>query len=112
MSERESTSDSEERYLRLFGKLQRHQWENYVCGASHDLSKDDRDLFEFLRSVKDGAGFSGRRGLVFESIAARDLVDRHPNVARIRNRLDESGIREELLARVPQLTDRWTDFKL
>lgn len=78
----------EQIYLEKLWKWQRCQWENYADDAKHDLSAVDAEIFRLLASCKDAVEFSGRKAEIFRSILHRELVDRHPDVARLRNRLD------------------------
>ncbi|MCK4413515.1 MAG: hypothetical protein KAY32_08230 [Candidatus Eisenbacteria sp.] len=75
-------------YLKHFWKFQRCQWENYADDAQHALSVIDKEMFELVTSYRDTFELSGRRGEVFKAIMARELVERHPDVSRLRNRLD------------------------
>jgi hypothetical protein len=79
----------ERRYLELFWKRQRYQWDNYVAVARHDLSAVDDEIFKLVASCRDTFEFSGRRGEVINTIMIRELVDKHPDVAQLRNRLDD-----------------------
>ena len=84
-----NTEKFEQLYLERFWKLQRYQWENYVDGAHHDLSAVDREIFRLVESCKDTVELSGRRGEVIRDIISRELVDKHPEVSQLRNRLDD-----------------------
>ncbi len=78
----------EERYLDLFFRWQRYQWENYASDGSWDLNEVDAQLFSLFDSTRDMPRPAGRRGEVLGHIIDRGLVDQHPEVARLRNRID------------------------
>jgi hypothetical protein len=78
----------EQEYLDAFFALQLTQWENYACDAGHDLSVYDRQLWDLLRAPAPDV-FAGRKAQVWEQIRLRGLVDRHPQVAALRNKLDD-----------------------
>lgn len=75
-------------YLNLFWKLQRCQWENYTNDAGHDVSDIDEEMFKLVTSYKNNFEFTGHSGEIFKAILTRDLVDKHPDVSKLRNRLD------------------------
>ena len=77
--------------MELFWRRQRHQWENYVHGSGHDLCVVDGEIYELVRSARDQRCPSGRRGEVLKAVVTREVVDKHPEVARLRNRLDDWG---------------------
>ncbi len=78
----------ERRYLALLNSFNRKQWENYVLDAGHDLGASDEDIYRFVREHAAADEFDGRKAAVFSLIVIRDLVDRHPEVVRLRTRLD------------------------
>ncbi len=84
----------EKRYLDLFFHRQRKQWENYASSEDHDLSEIDRRIFSLLQQHRCRHPFSGRKRRIWRSIAHRGLVDKHPAVTKLLNRLD-LGNREE-----------------
>lgn len=77
------------RYLDCFFGLQKAQWENYLEGASHDLGVWDRAIYDLCKE-HSGVEF-GREPLagVAQDIVLRSMVDRHPDVSALRNRLDD-----------------------
>ena len=79
----------EDRYLALFWKWRRQQWDNYLGAAHHDLCAVDREMFDLVSSHRGKIDAPGRRGQVQNAIILRDLVDKHPDVARLRNKLDD-----------------------
>ena len=79
----------ERRYLDLFWRRQRWQWDNYASGHHRDLDAVDGEIYKLVTSYREKCHSSGRRGDVLDSIVNRDLVDKHPDVARLRNRLDD-----------------------
>jgi len=79
----------ERRYLELFWERQRLQWENYVDDAGHNLSSVDAKIYTLVVQNKDRFERPGRRGQVIDAIINRELVDKHPQVAQLRNRLDD-----------------------
>jgi hypothetical protein len=79
----------ERRYLELFWGRQRLQWENYVAGAGHNLSSVDDKIYTLMVQNKDGFELPGRQGQVVDAIINRELVDKHPQVAQLRNQLDD-----------------------
>lgn len=79
----------ERRYLELFWKRQRYQWDNYVLGSGHDLCVVDGEMFELATSYRDQRHPSGRQTDILHAIVSRELVDKHPDVRRLRNRLDD-----------------------
>jgi hypothetical protein len=103
--ERTPAEEFEGRYLDLFWKRQRHQWENYVVGASHDLCAVDDEIFRLVVSHKDLLEAPGRRGKILKDIIVRELVDKHPDVARLRNRLDNRANYDHTLSAM-QRSDR------
>ncbi|MGI6358702.1 MAG: hypothetical protein ACOX2K_08440 [Bacillota bacterium] len=89
------------RYLRLFFELQLAQWQNYAQGAKHDLSRLDAALYACLREETCLSGCSPEAQPIYAAIRRRGLVDRHPQVSRLRNRLDDwdnygAGLTEEV----------------
>jgi hypothetical protein len=75
--------------MELFFKHQRYQWENYVHGSRHDLCVIDEEIFQLVTLFRGQPLPSGRRGDVLNAIVTRELVEKHPEVARLRNRLDD-----------------------
>ncbi len=78
----------ENAYLNLFWKFQRCQWENYTDDAGHDLTVIDEEIFKLVTSYKNIFEFSGHTGEIIQAVLTRDLVDKHPDVSKLRNRLD------------------------
>jgi len=78
----------EDRYMELFWKKERYYWENYTDNAKHDLNGLDEEFFYLANEYRD-MEFSGRKGTVTKMIITRDLIDKHPDVAVLRNRLDD-----------------------
>jgi hypothetical protein len=79
----------EERYLALFWRRQRWQWDNYVDAAHHDLNAVDSEIYDLVTSYKDVVCAPGRRGQVLDAIVVRERLDKHPDVAHLRNKLDD-----------------------
>ena len=79
----------ERSYLELFWERQRLQWENYVTGAGHNLSSIDARIYALVAENKERFQDAGRRAQVANAIIQRELVDKHPQVAELRNRLDD-----------------------
>ena len=79
----------ERRYLELFWKFQREQWEHYACDAHHNVSAIDNEIFDLVVSFKDRIKIFDRRSEVISAVITRELVDRHPEVTRLRNCLDD-----------------------
>lgn len=77
------------RYLQLFFRLQLAQWENYAQQGRHDLCQVDADIYSALLAADTPEDCSKREAAVWSSIRRRGLVDKHPAVARLRNRLDD-----------------------
>jgi len=77
----------EDEYMELFFRRIRLQWENYACGAQHDLNAMDGDIYRLV-STAASSGFSGRKEEIWRAIVTRTLVDSHPEVSLLRNRLD------------------------
>ena len=86
---RTSAEAFEDRYLALFWKWRRQQWDNYLDAAHHDLCAVDSEMFDLVSCFRDKIDAPGRRGQVLNAILLRDLVDKHPDVARLRNKLDD-----------------------
>ncbi len=79
-----------ERYLRLFFDLQLAQWENYAETAKHDLSLLDEAIYRCLQEASASEwDHSDSEQRLYRIIRQRGLVDRHPQVSRLRNRLDD-----------------------
>ena len=79
----------ENQYLHLLWKRQRLQWENYVVGAHHNLSLVDDEMFQLTESSYGHLALSSRKAQVIEAIVTRERVDKHPDVAQLRNQLDD-----------------------
>jgi hypothetical protein len=79
----------ERRYLELFWERQHLQWENYVADAGHNLSAVDARIYTLVVQNKDRFELPGRQGQVLDAIIDRELVDKHPQVTQLRNRLDD-----------------------
>ena len=79
----------EEKYLALFFDLQRKQWENYETNAGHDLNVADIAIYKLLEEYRECEFPEGRKGKIAKDIVNRGLVDKHPKVASLRNRLDD-----------------------
>ncbi len=80
--------DVQEQYVQMVLDYNRCQWENYVCDASHSLTELDDAIYNLVLQNRENPTFSGRRAQVWQSVSRRDLVDRHPEVAGLRDRLD------------------------
>lgn len=78
-------TELENEFVNRFFHLQRLQWENYAEDAKHDLSMADGDLYSLAGGE---TGIQGRRGEVLKALIQRIRVDRDPQVARLRNKLD------------------------
>lgn len=78
----------EKEYLKLFFQQACLQWEIYACEAAHDLAPLDRQLYHLIKDNQQPPEFSGRKREIWHKIVTRSLVDRHPDVAHLRNRLD------------------------
>jgi hypothetical protein len=79
----------ERRYLELFWQRKRLQWENYVADAGHNLSSVDAKIYTLVVQNKDRFELPSHQGQVVDAIINRELVDKHPQVAQLRNRLDD-----------------------
>ena len=79
----------ERRYTELFFVRERYQWENYSLGSGHDLNIVDHEIYCLVKSFRGQSLRSGRRGKVLNAIVVRELVDKHPDVSSLRNRLDD-----------------------
>lgn len=97
----------EQLYMERFWTLQRYQWENYIDGAHHDLCAVDDEIFRLVASYKDTVELPGRRGKVVRDMISRELVDKHPEVSRLRNRVDDYWITSRDLSE-EQRRDRMT----
>jgi len=75
--------------MKLFWRSQRCQWENYVNDAHHDLSGVDEQIFSLLSPYQCAFEGDSRREKVLNAIIKRACVDNHPDIARLRNRLDD-----------------------
>lgn len=74
--------------MKKFWEYQLYQWENYACNANHNLSEIDNEIFKIVKLVKNNIETLNQKGKIFYSILYRELVDRAPEVSRLRNRLD------------------------
>ncbi len=83
------TQSAQQRYLELFFDLQRAQWENYAEGAGHDLTAIDDTVYTCLLNAGESIDSTGRAAVIWHSIQRRGLVDKHPAVSLLRNRLDD-----------------------
>ncbi len=97
------SSEFTRNYMELYLRLQRLQWENYADGASHDLNIVDADIYQLLRIDVCPDGFTEREQTVYSAIVSRGLVDKHPEVARLRNQLDDW---DYYLSGLEQISDR------
>jgi hypothetical protein len=79
----------ESRYMELFWAQRRSQWENYVDEAHHDLCAYDEQIFELLSPYQGALEGHTRWKKVLNAIISRACVDSHPQVAPLRNRLDD-----------------------
>lgn len=82
-------SDQISRYLQLFFELQLAQWNNYAHGARHDLNELDRSIYACLQASDNPFVGSDLAKRVYLEIRCRGLVDKHPQVSLLRNRLDD-----------------------
>ena len=79
----------ESRYMELFWRQKRSQWENYVDEAHHDLCAYDEQIFALLSPYQGTLEGGTRCEKVLNAIIDRACVDSHPRVAQLRNRLDD-----------------------
>jgi len=79
----------ESRYMELFWRQKRSQWENYVDEAHHDLCAYDEQIFALLCPYQGVLEGGTRWEKVLNAIINRSCVDSHPRVAQLRNRLDD-----------------------
>lgn len=91
-------------YLQLFFRQQRLQWEIYAEGAGHDLNIVDSDIYRLLQTDVSVDGYTERELAVYHAIVSRGLVDKHPDVARLRNRLDNW---DNYLTGLEHISDRY-----
>lgn len=80
----------EREYLRLFFKLQKLQWENYAYNAGHDLNSTNQAIFGLLNKG-EATNFRGRKASIWKALLNKGLVENHPQVSALRNRLDDWG---------------------
>jgi hypothetical protein len=92
----------EQHYLDLYFAGQRCQWENYADGAGHDLRATDALLYDLVKQAPVSDFPGGRKGRIARAIVDRGLVDRSPEVSRLRNRLDD---RSDYEAGIPAKID-------
>ncbi len=94
-------------YLKKFFDLQRQQWHNYADSANHDLSALNLDIYKLLShpaTTPVQSAVQGRQAQVWQLVRQRELVDRHPQVATLRNWFDTgSGERDLPAARTKAL---------
>ena len=75
--------------MALFWRQKRSQWENYVDEAHHDLCAYDEQIFALLSPYQGALAGHTRWEKVLNAIINRACVDSHPQVAQLRNRLDD-----------------------
>lgn len=97
-------------YMDLYYYWQRLQWENYAFAAGHDLNAVDERFYRLLTQNRNHSWFSAREAEVFQLIRDRTLVEKHPEVARLRNRLDNpelygTGRQQQAAAMEPEVLE-------
>ncbi len=78
----------EQRYMNLWHKYNQKQWLNYAEGGDFNLREIDNEIYRLLGEGSDSADFCGRKQQIWAQISQRKLVDKHPDAARLYNRLD------------------------
>lgn len=80
--------DFEKRYLVYFTKLQRLQWANYFEKKDYDLSAIDKEVYKLVCSYSGKIQKSDRKSRIAELIIKRELVDKKPDISKLRNYID------------------------
>lgn len=88
-------------YMNLYWDLQRSQWNNYFEDGNYDLSKIDNEIFNLVKKFQQTIKQTDRKSQIACQLMQRDLVDKNPAVAKLRNYIDNEdnyskGISEEI----------------
>lgn len=84
-------SEFTERYLQLHFCLLRRQWESYRYGHEGGLDEISARIYRLLERARQHIprGEQDPQTRIAQNIIQRGLVDEHPEVSRLRNRIDE-----------------------
>jgi hypothetical protein len=104
-------------YTNLIWDLRLLQWSNYFEGGVHDLSLLDSQFFmlakQFLSRYASAFTPTDRQSEIVRTLLSRDLVDKNPAAAKLRNRLDDwNNYRDDDSASASSATSSTTDRRL
>lgn len=78
----------EEVYLEKYWELQRQQWCNYFEDGNYDLSILDSEIYELVCLYSNKIKVTDPKSKIANLLITRSIVDKHPEVSQLRNRID------------------------
>lgn len=82
-------NEFEKKYMDMYWRSQKYQWENYFEEYNNDLGIIDKEIYDICKNYCDFIGYVDRKSVVAKHIICRDLVDKSKEVSRLRNKLDD-----------------------
>ncbi len=83
-----TVKNKENKFAKMVGRQKLLQWENYVEGKSNDLNKINEKIFSLIKEIDENK-FEGRKRDYFNKIKLKYLIENDPDVASLRNKLDD-----------------------
>ena len=81
--------------IQLLEKMRLKQWENYALDKEHDLNLINREIQELFVRTGENNPFSGRKKEIFQRFSFSNIVENDPQVAFLRNRIDNLSYYEQ-----------------
>lgn len=81
-------SNFENKFIKLIEEKKLLQWEKYACCKNNDLNKNSKKIYKLFKSIKTSNLFSGRKKAYVKRLYPRYLVENDPDIATLRNKLD------------------------
>lgn len=79
----------EDKYMNLHYQLKQQQWNNYSTNKTYDLSLIDDQIYELVKHYYGKMDYNTREHQIINQLIDRQLVEKHPDVAKLRNKLDD-----------------------
>lgn len=93
----------EQEYLDYYWKSTMHQWENYFESGNYDLSPIDGDIYKVVCKYQGLIIPSDKKSKIAHSLIQRNLIEKNPFVANLRNHIDNL---EDYKENIPVNLDR------
>ncbi|MCF8008469.1 MAG: hypothetical protein K9K32_01775 [Halanaerobiales bacterium] len=81
-------TDFEKKLIGLINRQQLLQWENYALDKNNDLNKINQEIYSLIKEINYNKLFNKRKREVFINLSKRLRVENDPEIARLRNKLD------------------------